>query len=161
MARFVISNTPVYLSMCICVFVHLCPVCHVCIIRSLPACHSVSVTVCLCFIIISLFQQKNMQKEHNTMSFPDQRWTVHLTWSLGAYKLPPSPGGSWRTDSPGWEKAEDKFTATSGLRVRVYVCVSCVASIYSRVCSSVSCVPIKPDKLLLLLLLLMAKTPKE
>src|SRR4029434_2212192 len=25
------------------------------------------------------------------------------------------------------------------------VCVSCVSSIYSRVCSSVSCVPIKPD----------------
>src|SRR4029434_8360349 len=31
-------------------------------------------------------------------------------------------------------------------RHQACVCVSCVASIYSRVCSSVSCVPIKPDK---------------
>ena len=29
--------------------------------------------------------------------------------------------------------------------VFVCVCVSCVASIYARVCSSVSCVPLKPD----------------
>src|SRR4029434_2637183 len=57
------------------------------------------------------------------MSIPDQRWTVHLTWFPGAYKLPTAPGGSWRRDSPGWEKAEDKFTATSGLRVCVCVCV--------------------------------------
>ena len=85
-----------------------------------------------------------MQKEQN-MSIPDQRWTVHLTWSPGAYKLPTAPGGSWRRDVPGWEKAENKFTATSGLRV--CACVSCVAYIYSRVCSSVSCVPLKPDKL--------------
>ena len=27
------------------------------------------------------------------MSIPDQRWTVHLTWSPGAYKLPTAPGG--------------------------------------------------------------------
>ena len=43
------------------------------------------------------------------------------------------------------KKAENKFTATSSLRVCVCVCVSCVASIYARVCSSVSCVPLKPD----------------
>src|SRR4029434_4748068 len=73
------------------------------------------------------------------MSTPDQRWTVHFTWSPGAYKLPTAPGGSWRRDFPGWEKAENKFTATSGLRV----CVSCVAYIYARLCSSVSCVPLK------------------
>ena len=79
------------------------------------------------------------------MSIPDQRLTVHLTWSPGAYKLPTAPGGSWRRDVPGWEKAENKFAATSGLRV----CVSCVAYIHSRVCSSVSCVPLEPDKLLL------------
>src|SRR4029434_938104 len=57
------------------------------------------------------------------MSITDQRWTVHLTWSPGAYKLPTALRGSWRRDSPGWEKTEDKFTATSGLRVRVCVCV--------------------------------------
>src|SRR4029434_5412641 len=50
-------------------------------------------------------------------------------------------GGSLRKDSPGWEKAETKFTAISGLPA--CVCVSCVASIYARVCSSVSCVPLK------------------
>src|SRR4029434_10387022 len=75
------------------------------------------------------------------MSIPDQRWSVHFTWSPGAYKLPTAPGGSWRKDGPGWEKAETKFTATSGLPA--CVCVSCVASIYARVCSSVSCVTLK------------------
>src|SRR4029434_6947070 len=72
--------------------------------------------------------------------------SLHLV--PGAYKLPTAPGGSWRRDVPGWEKAENKFTATSGLHVRVCVCecVSCVTYIYSRVCSSVSCVPLKPDK---------------
>src|SRR4029434_3084017 len=64
------------------------------------------------------------------LSVPDQRWTVHLTWSPGAYKLPTASGGSWRRDSPGWEKAEDKFTATSGLRV----CVCPVSPPYIYVC---------------------------
>src|SRR4029434_6399721 len=67
--------------------------------------------------------EKHAQKKRTEhMSITDQRWTVHLTWSPGAYKLPTAPGGSWRRDSPGWEKAEDKFTATSGQ----CVCVSCV-----------------------------------
>src|SRR4029434_2255766 len=44
------------------------------------------------------------------MSIPDQRWTVHFTWSPGAAKLPTAPGGSLRKDGPGWEKAENKFT---------------------------------------------------
>src|SRR4029434_91518 len=61
------------------------------------------------------------------MSIPDPRWTIHFTWSLGAAKLPTAPGGSLRKDGPGWEKAENKFTAISGLPV----CVSCVASIYN------------------------------
>src|SRR4029434_10504505 len=75
-------------------------------------------------------------KRTEHMSIPDQRWTVHLTWSPGAYKLPTTPGGSWRRDSPGWEKAEDKFTVTSGLRVRSCVCV-CVCPVlppYIHVC---------------------------
>src|SRR4029434_2539016 len=50
------------------------------------------------------------------------------------------PGGGTIRDGV---KAEPKFAANSGLRVRVCVCVSCVASIYARVCSSVSCVPLK------------------
>src|SRR4029434_231934 len=81
----------------------------------------------------------NRRTEH--MSIPDQRWTVHLTWSPGAAQLPTAPGGSLRKDVPGWEKAEDKFTATSGLRV----CVSCVAYIYIYVCV---CAIKTPDKLL-------------
>ena len=56
------------------------------------------------------------------MSIPDQRWTVHFTWSPGAAKLPTAPGGSLRKDGPGWEKAENKFTATS---VCVPVCRVC------------------------------------
>ena len=56
--------------------------------------------------------------------------SLHLV--PGRYKLPTAPGGSLRKDGPGWEKAENKFTATSGLPV--CVCVSCVASIYARVC---------------------------
>ena len=49
------------------------------------------------------------------------------------------PGGGTIRDGL---KAEVEFTATSGLRVRV----SCVASIYPRVCCSVSLVRIKSDK---------------
>src|SRR4029434_9214246 len=56
------------------------------------------------------------------------------TWSPGAYKLPTAPGGSWRKDNPGWEKAEDKFTATSGLRVCVCVCP--VSPPYIHVCAN-------------------------
>src|SRR4029434_7966581 len=67
--------------------------------------------------------------------------SLHLV--PGRYKLPTAPGGSLRKDCPGLEKAENKFAATSGLPA--CVCVSCVASIYARVCSSVSCVPLKPD----------------
>src|SRR4029434_9128003 len=67
--------------------------------------------------------------------------SLHLV--PGRYKLPTAPGGALRKDSPGWEKAETKFTAISGLPPCVCVCVSCVASIYARLCSSVSCVPLK------------------
>src|SRR4029434_868994 len=67
--------------------------------------------------------------------------SLHLV--PGRYKLPTAPGGSLRKDSPGWEKAENKFTATSGLPVCVCVCVSCVASINTRVCCSVPLVAIK------------------
>ena len=64
------------------------------------------------------------------MSIPDQRWTVHFTWSPGAAKLPTAPGGSLRKDGPGWEKAENKFTATSGLPA----CVCPVSPPYMHVC---------------------------
>src|SRR4029434_636614 len=65
------------------------------------------------------------------MSIPDQRWTVHFTWSPGAAKLATAPGGSLRKDVPEWEKAENRFTAPSGLPACVCVCV-CVC-----VCESV------------------------
>ena len=78
--------------------------------------------------------------------WPKMDSSLHLV--PGRYKLPTAPGGSLRKDwgvleegQPGWEKAENTFTATSGLPA--CVCVSCVASIYARVCSSVSCVPLK------------------
>src|SRR4029434_11155801 len=67
------------------------------------------------------------------MSIPDQRWTVHFTWSPGAAKLPTAPGGSLRKDGPGWEKSRKEIHRD--LRptcVCVCVCVSCVASIYAR-----------------------------
>ena len=59
------------------------------------------------------------------MSIPDQRWTVHFTWSPGATSCPLLLGGSLRKDGPAWEKAENKFTATSGLPACVCVCVLC------------------------------------
>src|SRR4029434_1215020 len=48
--------------------------------------------------------------------------------------------GSWRKDSPGWEKCRGQMHGDLGLRV----CVSCVASIYPM-CCSVSLVRIKSD----------------
>ena len=71
------------------------------------------------------------------MSIPDQRWTVHFTWSPGAAKLPTAPGGSLRKDGPGWEKAENKFTATSGLPA--CVCVLCRLHICTCVFQCVVC----------------------
>src|SRR4029434_7074830 len=68
-------------------------------------------------------------------SIPDQSWTVHFTWSPGATSCPLLLGGSLRKDSPGWEKAENKFTAISGLPACVCVCV-CV-SVCLCVCVSV------------------------
>src|SRR4029434_3312144 len=65
------------------------------------------------------------RKKNKTQSLSEDG---QFTWSPGAYKLPTAPGGSWRKDSPGWEKAENKFTATC-----VCVCVCRVASIYTRV----------------------------
>src|SRR4029434_2504706 len=59
-------------------------------------------------------------KEH--MSVPDQ--DGRFTWSPGAEKLPTAPGGSWRKDSPGWEKSRDYIH--SDLRSAcVCVCVLC------------------------------------
>src|SRR4029434_10949801 len=90
--------------------------------------------------------RKTCKKNRTILSVPHR--DGRFTWSPGAEKLPAAPGQSLRKDGPGWEKAENKFTATSGLPACVCVCVSCVASIYARVCSSVSCVPLKkkPDK---------------
>ena len=86
--------------------------------------------------------RKKHAKEQNTLRpslTKDRRFT-----SLGPRVLKSCPLllGSWRKDSPGWEKAEAKFTATSGLRVRV-----CPVSppYITRVCCSVSLVRIKSD----------------
>src|SRR4029434_807984 len=61
--------------------------------------------------------------------------SLHLV--PGHYKPPTAPGGSLRKDSPGWEKAENKFTATSGLRV--CVCVLCRLHICTCVFQCVVC----------------------
>src|SRR4029434_8120977 len=48
--------------------------------------------------------------------------------------------GSWRKDNPGWENAEIKFTATSGLRVCVcvlchhYICTCVLQCVVLAVC---------------------------
>src|SRR4029434_8180626 len=47
--------------------------------------------------------------------------------------------GSWRKDSPGWEKAENKFTVTSGLPACVCVCVLCRLHICTCVFQCVVC----------------------
>src|SRR4029434_10805984 len=68
--------------------------------------------------------EKTCKRTEHSWSIPDQdrRFT-----SLGprALKSCPLLLGSWRKDSPGWEKTEAKFTATLGLRVCVCVCVLC------------------------------------
>src|SRR4029434_8673704 len=88
-------------------------------------------------------QQKKHAKEQNTLrrSLTKTDGSSHLVPGRLKKKLPTAPGGSLRKDGPGWEKAEKTFTTTSGLPA--CVCVSWVASIYARVCSSVSCVPLK------------------
>src|SRR4029434_1034769 len=57
----------------------------------------------------------------------------------GRFKLPTAPGGSLRKDGPGWEKAENKFTATSGLPACVCVCVLCRLHICTCVFQCVVC----------------------
>src|SRR4029434_316021 len=76
------------------------------------------------------------------MSIPDQRWTVHFTWSQRATHRPLLLGGrAGMTVQIG-----KKQKINSPRPACVCVCVSCVASIYARVCSSVSCVPLKKKK---------------
>src|SRR4029434_10906465 len=76
------------------------------------------------------------------MSIPDQRWTVHFTWSPGATRCPLLLGGPLVKTVHAVRKQR-----LNSPRRQPYlcVCVSCVASIYARVCSSVSCVPLKHD----------------
>src|SRR4029434_306066 len=61
--------------------------------------------------------------------------SLHLV--PGRYELPTAPGGSLRKDGPGWEKAENKFTVTSGLRV--CLCVLCRLHICTCVFQCVVC----------------------
>ena len=86
------------------------------------------------------------RRKNTLLSVPDQdgRFT-----SLGprALKSCPLLLGSWRKDSPGWENAEVKFTATSAC-VCVCVCVLCRHLIYARVCCCVSLCNITEDFIL-------------
>src|SRR4029434_10213682 len=63
----------------------------------------------------------------------DGQFTSLGPWALTSCSL--LLGGSLRKDVPGWEKAEKKFTATSGLPACTCVCV-CVCVCVS-VCVSV------------------------
>src|SRR4029434_6136676 len=84
--------------------------------------------------------RKNMQKQNILLSVTETDSSLGPRALRSCPLLLGGPGG--RTIQDG-EKAENKFTATSGLPACMCVCVSCVASIYARVCSSVSCVPLK------------------
>src|SRR4029434_6347626 len=93
-------------------------------------CYAMLCYAIVCYAILLYTKEKN----RTLLSVPDR--DGRFTWSLGAEKLPHSK--KVMGSIPAWEKAENKFTATSGLPACVCVCVSCVASIYARVCSSVS-----------------------
>src|SRR4029434_6590744 len=80
-------------------------------------CYAMLCYAIVCYAILLYTKEKN----RTLLSVPDR--DGRFTWSLGAEKLPTAPGGSWRRDGAGWEKAENKFTATSGLPA--CVCVLC------------------------------------
>src|SRR4029434_9217812 len=68
---------------------------------------------------------------NRTLSCPSQtKMEGSLDLFPGRLKSCPLLLGSWRKDSPGWEKYRSQIHADLGLRV--HVCVSCVASIYAR-----------------------------
>src|SRR4029434_2443905 len=75
--------------------------------------------------------------------------SLHLV--PGRFKLPTAPGGSWRKDVPGWEKAENKFTATSGLPACVCVCVLCRLHICTCVFQCVVCANKNLTKVLIII----------
>src|SRR4029434_7036737 len=84
------------------------------------------------------------KREEQHISIPDQRWTVHLTVP-GRLQAAHCSWGGGETLHDG--KREKINPPRPQACVCVCVCVSCVASINLRVCSSVSCVPLKkPDK---------------
>src|SRR4029434_10825605 len=58
--------------------------------------------------------------------------SLHLV--LGRCKAAHCSWGSLRKDGPGWEKAETKFTATSGLPACVCVCVCVMCRLHICTC---------------------------
>ena len=76
--------------------------------------------------------------------------SLHLV--PGRYKLPTAPGGK---DGPGWEKAENKFTATSGLPA--CVCVLCHLHICTCVFQCVVCAIKNLSKVLIIIIKLIFK----
>src|SRR4029434_11193765 len=103
--------------------------------RSSPECTVLISRAFLCGVCMfsPCSQGVSSTKNPNRNNMQNNRIHVHpcpemdtsLHCDLCRYKLPTAPGGSLRKDSPGWEKAENKFTATSGLPacVCVSVCV--------------------------------------
>src|SRR4029434_9173943 len=74
--------------------------------------------------------------------------SLHLV--PGRYKLPTASGGSLRKDCPGWEKAENKFTVTSGLPA--CVCVLCHLHICTFVFQCVVCAIKNLTKVLIIIM---------
>ena len=67
------------------------------------------------------------------MSIPDQRWTVHFTWSPGATSCPLLLGGPWgRTVQDG--KKQKINSPRPQAYLRVCVCVCPVSPPYMHVC---------------------------
>ena len=97
--------------------------------------------------------RKNMQNNRTHVHpWPKMDSSLHLV--PGRYKLPTAPGGSLRKDGPGWEKAENKFTATSGLPACVCVCVLCRLHICTCVFQCVVCAIKNLTKVLIIIIII-------
>ena len=86
------------------------------------------------------------------MSIPDQRWTVHFTWSPGATSCPLLLGGPWgRTVQDG--KKQKINSPRPQAYLRVCVCVLCRLHICTCVFQCVVCAIKNLTKVLIIILL--------
>src|SRR4029434_5552979 len=90
------------------------------------------------------------------MAIPDQRWTVHFTWSPGATSRPLLLGGPGERIVQDGRKQKINSPRPQAY-LRVCVCVSCVASIYARVFQCVVCAIKNLTKVLIIIIKLIFK----